>query len=76
MCAHCGRMSEDADWSFVGVEDFELTPEELDNAFAELEKNILPELNWKSPGRRAPEQMKDDTKTPDVVKCETYVLFI
>uniref|UniRef100_A0A182NSS0 Uncharacterized protein n=1 Tax=Anopheles dirus TaxID=7168 RepID=A0A182NSS0_9DIPT len=68
-------MSEDESWSVSCIEtpDWMPSPEELETAYAALEKGTYNlELNWKCPGRRAPSPAKkDEPKVAEVIDKET-----
>lgn len=58
-----------SDWSIPCCEEGDYpTPEELDNAFQLLEKGVILELHWKSPGTRPRTPVIEETDNKEVQK--------
>ncbi|CAO1421954.1 unnamed protein product [Diamesa serratosioi] len=49
-------------------DDFDKCAEEIDNYYRALENDQIPELNWKCPGRRPPQQQEETPKIEATVK--------
>lgn len=58
-----------SDWSIPCCEEADFpTPEELNNAFQLLEKGVILELDWKSPGVRPRTPIIEETDNKEVQK--------